>query len=494
MTILNADFSLFARLQRSEAGRKAKNLIIFFGFILFNSASFAVSCGVNTTLDNQLFAIEKARYECNPVGSNICFIAPWTFTVMPPVCNMPDDHQPSDYDDNGYPKNPNGGHPTPFNTSPLISAAAAVALGLLAGIAAVVGSPVLVTSALASAAIGALIASSPLSNSSDSQLAQVPPPLQVNLTPSTDPVPSPVLNDSRPPGVQVSPEQQFAPTGPKYQDAESGGWESANTQTGTEYTYKPPATPSNPQPSPTVEITNNGYSISYTGTNPNNLKSGVLIDKYTDGSYSVTESRTLSVTTLSGEQTTADASKTVLYSPSGSVLSTATHISSSLGNGQVADPNTLTFVGSGSGSGSGGGTGGGTGGTSGGGTGGANGTGTCAGGDCATETTQIANKSLLTDIKDFFTQPSEQSAVPNAKSTADFRGAVISKDTPLFSSLLGFQLPTHNSTCPQPSFDYNGQTYAFTAHCDLVTDHFAAFRAVFTVIFTLSALFIVLRA
>lgn len=499
MTTIKKGFSFFARPQRSEDGRKAKNPIIYLLlFFSFPSISLSQSPEFYSCADRCQAYYSENLYpklapltgeEADYLGSIVQHFNDTCYNA----CYSNDQLNPEDHAMNippllGYitPANPNLS-PPPLDNSPLIAAAAAIAFGLLAAVGAIVSAPALVTSALTAAAIGSLIASAPLT--SDSLPDSITPPLSVKLTPSPSSVPAPIENDSRPPGVQVNPFKQFAPEGPSYVSPQSGGWEKTTTPTEVNYSYKPPSTVDNPNPSPTMEIKNNGYSLVYTGTTPNNGKSGVVIDTFTDGSYTVTQSSLVPVTTSSGNQTTATIAKTDLYNSNNVKIDTVTHIGSTLGNGQTANPDTLDFS-----NGSGGGTGGDTGGDSGGGEGGDSGAGGCTGGDCATETTQLANKSILQQIRDFFTQSGTSPTVPNAKTSNDFKDASLTRDSSVFSGILGFQLPAHNSTCPQPSFDYNGETYSFTAHCDLVTDHFAAFRAVFTVIFTLSALFIVLRA
>ena len=68
-----------------------------------------------------------------------------------------------------------------------------------------------------------------------------------------------------------------------------------------------------------------------------------------------------------------------------------------------------------------------------------------------------------------------------------------------FTNLLSWQLPAHTSTCPTPELDLSGvlgsgNTYVMNSHCALVQDNFAAFNAAMTVVWSMLALFIVLRA
>ena len=68
-----------------------------------------------------------------------------------------------------------------------------------------------------------------------------------------------------------------------------------------------------------------------------------------------------------------------------------------------------------------------------------------------------------------------------------------------FDGLTGWNLPAHSSSCPTPSVDLSpvlgaGSVYTMSAHCDLINDHFGIFQASALVVWSLMALFIVLRA
>ncbi|VVD71683.1 hypothetical protein PEP31012_00638 [Pandoraea eparura] len=55
-------------------------------------------------------------------------------------------------------------------------------------------------------------------------------------------------------------------------------------------------------------------------------------------------------------------------------------------------------------------------------------------------------------------------------------------------------VPSHSSVCPQPSFTVLGHSYTMTAQCDLAESNRSAIYTVFAAMFTLAAMFIVLRA
>lgn len=68
-----------------------------------------------------------------------------------------------------------------------------------------------------------------------------------------------------------------------------------------------------------------------------------------------------------------------------------------------------------------------------------------------------------------------------------------------FTNLVSWQLPAHSSTCPTPSLDLSnvlgaGKVFVMNSHCTLINDHFNALQAAMTVVWSVLALFIVLRA
>lgn len=68
-----------------------------------------------------------------------------------------------------------------------------------------------------------------------------------------------------------------------------------------------------------------------------------------------------------------------------------------------------------------------------------------------------------------------------------------------FTNLVSWQLPAHSGTCPTPSLDLSnvlgaGKVFVMNSHCTLINDHFNALQAAMTVVWSVLALFIVLRA
>lgn len=96
----------------------------------------------------------------------------------------------------------------------------------------------------------------------------------------------------------------------------------------------------------------------------------------------------------------------------------------------------------------------------------------------------------LDSLHDDLTKP----GTPNTDPTVPDNGQYTDfADT--FSSLTRWSMPGHSSTCPIASFVSPwGTSYTFDAHCQLIVDHWAVLQTAMTVVWTLSALFIVLKA
>lgn len=87
----------------------------------------------------------------------------------------------------------------------------------------------------------------------------------------------------------------------------------------------------------------------------------------------------------------------------------------------------------------------------------------------------------------------ETSAAPADPLVPDMAGYTDFGNT--FSSLLSWQLPGHTSTCPTASFMTPWSTsYTINSHCQLILDHWAVLQAAMMVVWTIGALFVVLRA
>lgn len=104
----------------------------------------------------------------------------------------------------------------------------------------------------------------------------------------------------------------------------------------------------------------------------------------------------------------------------------------------------------------------------------------------AADTVNVKLDTLHDDLTDPGT-PNSDPTVPDNGQYTDFA------DT--FSGLTGWSMPGHSSTCPIASFFSPwGTSYTFDSHCQLITDNWAVLQAAMTVVWTLAALFIVLKA
>ena len=68
-----------------------------------------------------------------------------------------------------------------------------------------------------------------------------------------------------------------------------------------------------------------------------------------------------------------------------------------------------------------------------------------------------------------------------------------------FDGIKAWTLPAHTSTCPQPQIDLSGvlgvgRTFTLSAHCQIAQDNLAALQAAMMVMWTIAAMFTVLRA
>lgn len=64
----------------------------------------------------------------------------------------------------------------------------------------------------------------------------------------------------------------------------------------------------------------------------------------------------------------------------------------------------------------------------------------------------------------------------------------------LFPSLKDYRVPDHASECPRPSFEMFGATYEIGAHCDLLEDQRETVGFIMTLVWSICALWIVLKA
>lgn len=63
-----------------------------------------------------------------------------------------------------------------------------------------------------------------------------------------------------------------------------------------------------------------------------------------------------------------------------------------------------------------------------------------------------------------------------------------------FDNLKNFQPGSHSAVCPQPSFTVWNRTFTMSAHCQMANDYMSQFQAAMMVVWSIGAIFIVLRA
>lgn len=64
----------------------------------------------------------------------------------------------------------------------------------------------------------------------------------------------------------------------------------------------------------------------------------------------------------------------------------------------------------------------------------------------------------------------------------------------LMPDIKNFAVPSHTSTCPKPSFTVFGKAYSVSSHCGLIDDNRSVIEAAMLLVWSITALFIVLRA
>lgn len=388
----------------------------------------------------------------------------------------------------GAPGSPIAPPSSPFSAGNIL-AAATIGLAALAGLAAGLGAAPIVAGGLLAAAIHAGVmhqTASPSNPPSAQAAVDGPnPPLTVRLQAAATDAPAPAVGDPAPPSIVTNPNGQFAPGGGGAFDGNgaTGGWAPTSGGATGEWTYTPAATVSNPTPAPTAAITQGGYAATQQlSPNSSGAANGTLtVERASDGSLVVTQAATVPTSTSGGTPTTIDAATSTPYLANGKPApgGGGTAVSSTLGNGAPSNGGQgLTMAGSTLGSGA---------------TPESVASGGCgSGGTC--ETTQLANKGLLTAIYDFLSGSAPTPDKPTAKTAAEIKAVGVNAPSGPFGDLLSWTLPAHASTCPTGSFEWNAVTYTLDGHCQLVEDHFGVIRTVLTAVFTVAALVTVLRA
>lgn len=63
-----------------------------------------------------------------------------------------------------------------------------------------------------------------------------------------------------------------------------------------------------------------------------------------------------------------------------------------------------------------------------------------------------------------------------------------------FGAIKGWSLPSHTSTCPTSSFEFNNQIFTIDTHCELVQNYFGVLESAMAVVWVIVSLFVVLGA
>ena len=125
---------------------------------------------------------------------------------------------------------------------------------------------------------------------------------------------------------------------------------------------------------------------------------------------------------------------------------------------------------------------------------GTGGTGTCGGAGqpaCSTGGGAVCGKAPLPPCEIDFGGQSTQPGDPQAQTAAEIHGLL---QLPGLATFKTFTLPGHISECPKPTFTAFEVVHTFDAHCALLDAQTAVLRAAMSLVFGISAIFIVLRA
>lgn len=99
--------------------------------------------------------------------------------------------------------------------------------------------------------------------------------------------------------------------------------------------------------------------------------------------------------------------------------------------------------------------------------------------------------SRLDSIKTALTAPGTAVADPVLPSSQSFSDSYF-KNT--FTSILGWKLPSHQSSCPSPEFDFFNKHYIMDVHCRIIQSNSSLLSGAMTVVWSILALFIILGA
>lgn len=102
-----------------------------------------------------------------------------------------------------------------------------------------------------------------------------------------------------------------------------------------------------------------------------------------------------------------------------------------------------------------------------------------------------AREPTLKEIRDALTQQSEAPDAPASRTASEISESFFNGT---FDALKGWSMPGHSSQCPTGSFSALGSTFVIDSHCTLISNHWGVLQAAMIVVWSIAALWIVLRA